>query len=148
MQKYFFLLFFAFTFWGCTEEAEPLSTTPQIEFVAFEPGTEVTAGSVLTLVLSYEDGDGDLGENREGTENLFVKDSRLPELPYAFRVKELAPEGAEVAIRGQLRVALSNIPLTELSATRETTSFEVYLVDRAGNESNRIQTPEVRIVAP
>lgn len=76
--NYFFLFFGLLLLWGCTEEAEPLSTTPQIEFVAFEPGTEVTAGSILTLVLQYEDGDGDIGENLEGAENLFVKDARLP----------------------------------------------------------------------
>ncbi len=138
-----------FTLFSCSSssDVEPPNEIPEITFISFEPSTTVQAGSTLNIRIQYRDGDGDIGENIDGLENLFVQDARLPGIPYAFRVQQLAPDNSEVAIQGELKIALSNVPMVDLSNTQEETSFEIYLIDRAGNESNRITTPTINVVS-
>lgn len=98
----------------------------------------------LEILLSYEDGDGDLGNLDPDIPGLVVKDARLSE-PDSFHLQPLAPSGASVSIQGELLVRLPQLFLLGNGMT-ESTRFRIKLLDRAGHESNEIETPQIKII--
>lgn len=134
------ILLFAFC-----QKASEKSPIPKIEFRALS-SAKIRAGiDSLAITVFYEDGDGDLGENSAAAKNCFVQDSRSAALLYEFRVKQLAPDGATIAIQGELDVILPKTGFVQTGATSEKAVFKIRLVDRAGNSSNEIETPEIEI---
>ncbi len=127
------------------QKGEPLSDTPAIKFVSAS-STELTAlADSLTLTISYEDGDGDLGENNPDAVNCLVQDSRSPSLLYQLRIKQLAPTGANIAIKGELALALPPTGLVDDNNSEEPATFTIKVIDRAGNVSNRVSSPVITI---
>ena len=120
-----------------------ISTTPAIEFVSISPGTAVEYQDKITIVVSYKDGDGDLGENAPDVKNLFLTDSRN-NVTYQYRVSQLAPAGQAVAIQGSLVVELKNTAIVN-GSTSEAVSYSVYVKDRAGNVSNTVSTSAITV---
>jgi hypothetical protein len=43
-----------------------------------------------TISISYEDGNGDLGENNANVTNLFITDNRVG-IEYPYRINQLGP---------------------------------------------------------
>lgn len=131
---------------GCTkEEAKPqFPTTPAIKFLSMSPGSVKAWQDSVIFVISYEDGDGDLGENTAGSENLFLKDSRTGG-SYTFRIRELVPVGGKALIQGTLRFVLPYTFLSSESINSETATFEIKIKDRSGKESNAVSTPALSI---
>lgn len=133
---------------------------PQIEFVGFSK-SELEQGSLnndsLTMIISFTDGDGDLGSPPETAEkNLFVVDNRTGEIYNSFKTPVIPEEGVGNGVSGEIRVLMfttccifpDNIPPCEspdLYPSNEI-SFDVYIVDRAGNESNIITTPSFTLL--
>ena len=117
---------------------------PRIELLELSDNTLTQFRDPLRIRIAYEDGDGDLGHPNADINSIFVRDSRLAEEDQYY-LAPLAPDGASISIQGTLNIEL---PPTFIlgNADRETTVFTLYLVDRAGNESNRIETGEIRIV--
>lgn len=128
---------------GSGEEPEPISPVPEIEIVSLNKTQLQGPNDTLRIVVSYIDGDGDIGENAHEAKNLFVKDSRL-DTARGFRVQQLAPDSAEVSIRGTLTVEMDDIGLVG-DGPSETFTLDVYLVDRAGNSSDAVTTEEITI---
>lgn len=116
---------------------------PTIEFMSVDPSTVVEFQDSLTFTISYQDGDGDLGENNPSTENLFLKDSRNG-VTYGFRIQQLAPIGSEISIQGELNVILNHTSITDGSSSQSVT-YEIWVIDRAGNESNHVDTGPVTV---
>lgn len=133
---------------------------PEIEFIAFSK-TELEQGSInndsLTLIISFQDGDGDLGLRPETAErNLFLIDNRTDDIFNSFKTPVIPEEGVGNGVSGEMRILLfttccvfpDNIPPCEspdLYPNNEL-SFTVYITDRAGNESNRIVTPVINLL--
>lgn len=133
---------------------------PQIEFIGFSK-SELEQGSLnndsLTMIISFTDGDGDLGSPPETAEkNLFVIDNRTGEIFNSFKTPVIPEEGVGNGVSGEIRVLMfttccifpDNIPPCEspdLYPSNEIT-FDVYIIDRAGNESNTITTPVVTLL--
>ncbi|NNF35546.1 MAG: hypothetical protein HKN68_15680 [Saprospiraceae bacterium] len=133
---------------------------PQIEFIGFSK-SELEQGSLnndsLIMVISFTDGDGDLGSPPETAEkNLFVVDNRTGEIYNSFKTPEIPEEGVGNGVSGEIRVLMfttccifpDNIPPCEspdLYPSNEI-SFDVHIVDRAGNESNIITTPLITLL--
>ncbi|MEL6732380.1 MAG: hypothetical protein AAFP83_14720, partial [Bacteroidota bacterium] len=59
-----------------------------------------------------------------------------------FHLQQLAPDEANVPIQGTFVVTLPFTILTD-NAAEQNVSFEIYVVDRAGNQSNILTTPEI-----
>lgn len=118
-------------------------STPQIEFVSLSPSTVLQNKDSITFTIKYTDGDGDLGENSPNAKNLFLTDNRI-QIPYSYRVEQLAPSGSAITIQGTLNVVLKNILLTD-SSNQQTTTFSIYVVDRAGHKSNEVTSSLVTI---
>jgi hypothetical protein len=97
----------------------------------------------LYFTISYRDGNGDLGENNTDDHNLFIQDSRN-DVTYGFRIQQLAPTNADITIQGNINVTLDNTAIID-GGTSESVSYTIWVVDRAGNESNRVSTSTVTV---
>lgn len=116
---------------------------PAITFVSVSPQSATQYSDSLTFVIGYEDGDGDLGTNDPDAKNLFLTDSRN-NVTYQFRVKQLSPNNSSISIKGSLSIVLDNVGLINGTSAEQTT-FSVYVVDRAGNQSNTVNSDMITI---
>lgn len=130
---------------------------PYIEFVSLQPDS--ADDSKAELVIYFQDGDGDVGLSESDTTGIFDPDSvfyynffidyyekqngewvlveplsplhcRIPRLSY----EETEPISGNISILTYVRNPFSSYDTTKLSC---------YLVDRALNKSNVIETPEI-----
>jgi hypothetical protein len=132
------------SFSACTKEVEPISNVPAIEFVSMSPNPAVKYEDEILITFKYTDGDGDLGENTADVKNLFVTDSRN-NVTYEFRIPQLAPDNSTIAITGNQPFYLPPQGFVDDNNTTETTTYSIYVKDRAGNQSNTIQTISLTI---
>lgn len=128
--------------YSCKKD-EP-SLAPVIEFVSLTPNKVVELNNELLLSFKYFDEDGDLGENTSGVNNLFIGDSRTGVVS-TYRIKQLAPTDANIAIEGVLTVTINPLVISNGSSAEEG-GFFLYVTDRAGNESNIIFSTAFTIV--
>jgi hypothetical protein len=122
------------------EPAFPFGNTPHVTSVSL-PSTQVRAWQdSLVFTIGYNDGDGDLGENKEGIENLFIRDANTG-VTTGFRIPQLAPENSKIKIQGNIEVVLRSVG--KLGVGNENTSFFVWVVDRAGNKSKEAESGRI-----
>lgn len=141
-KSYAALLLIAVALCSCQKDSAIDSDIPAIELVSVS-STSISEGDPLTFRISYTDGDGDLGENNADAHNLFLTDNRVG-VTYEYRIKELAPTGSSLIIRGNLDVVLNTTAITNGSSS-QTVSYSIYIKDRAGNQSNTVTTSEITI---
>ena len=130
---------------SCTRQTDDLSfpVEPRISLDSISSDTLKQFEDRLVLYIQYQDGDGNLGTSDPDRNSIFVQDSRLQN-PDAYYLPPLAPENATISIEGNFELELSPIFLLG-NSDQETCIFSITVVDRAGNTSNEIQTPEVVI---
>lgn len=127
------------------DDKKEYASEPAIEFINISPG-ELTEGSDhIVISFKYTDGNGDLGENNSTAKNLFVTDNRLG-ITYSFRIQQLAPDGSSIPITGTLNTDIGTVFITD-NTQQQTANFSLYIVDRAGNQSNTITTSAITINA-
>jgi hypothetical protein len=126
---------------ACKKDAPVHSPVPAISFVSIYPSSVKEYKEHLVFTISYEDGDGDLGENNPDVTNLFLIDNRI-NVAYLFRIPQLSP--ASVIIKGQLDIVLKNTGITN-GSNQQTATYSIYVKDRAGNKSNEIISTPVTI---
>lgn len=119
---------------------------PKISFVSLSQTEIVSFKDELDISINYQDGDGDLGSWEADSLDIYVKDSRLNAFD-RYHLPPLAPAGANVRIEGTFSLKLKTLFVLG-SANSENASFEIFVKDRAGNQSNRIITPSVKILIP
>lgn len=130
---------------GCKKKDKdlPHSPVPSIEILSVSPGTVTENVDSIIFEIAYLDGDGDLGENDPNAKNLFIIDNRI-NLAEEFRIPQLAPDGANIAISGTLRVELPGTVITN-GSTSQGATFTVYMRDRAGHESEKVVSSEITV---
>lgn len=144
-STYFLLFLFACAIFSSCKKDKPVENpVPEITFISATPTNIKEYQDSLTLKFSYKDGDGDLGENSPDVKNLFITDNRIG-IVYPFRIKQLAPDGANIAIQGELNAVIKNVAITD-SSTSQNVTFSIYVVDRAGNKSNVLGSGVITIV--
>lgn len=126
------------------DEIDPPSEIPEIQLISVSPVNVKAHQQEIVFKLEYTDGDGDLGSNNDTDRNVFVRDNRI-DVTHEFRLKQLAPDGAQIPITGIFDIVLPNTIITDGSA-EEKVVFSIYVVDRAGNESNIVDTPEITVI--
>lgn len=129
---------------SCKKDKVEISNVPEIKLVEVSPTQIREYKDKIVFNVYYKDGDGDIGENTDGVKNLFVTDSRN-QITYQFRVKQLSPSGASVAIEGNLMVELNNAAILDGSSS-QAVEYLLYLKDRAGNSSNTITTSGLSVI--
>ncbi len=145
MSRITFLLITLFVA-SCTKESNELSfdTTPKIDLLSISNDTIIEFQESISFSISYEDGDGDLGNPDPNINSLFVKDSRLQNED-AFYVQPLAPVGESISITGNLTIELASTFILG-NANTEFVTFTIYMLDRNGNKSNVIETEPITII--
>lgn len=128
---------------SCSSDDEGVSPIPAIKFVSVSSNSVIAFSEPLTFTISYRDGDGDLGENDPDVKNCYITDSRN-NVSYEFRIPELAPQGTDIIIDGNLNIDLQSVGISDGLDT-ETATFEIYLTDRAGNISNTVTSSSVSV---
>lgn len=134
----------SYFFNSCNTVGE-ISEVPEISFESVAPSVVTEYQDSLVFTISYRDGDGDLGENNTDNDNVFVQDSRN-QVTYGFRLQQLAPDNATIAIQGNMNVTLPNTAIVN-GGTSESVSYTIWVVDRAGNESNKVTSSTVTVNA-
>jgi len=129
---------------GCRpERVDRIELPPAIRIESASPLELIEFTDQVTVVLAYEDGDGNLGSVNPDELMLEVKDDRLEQPDYYF-VPPLSPPGSNVPIRGTLLFRLNGTFLFGNGAFEET-RFTIRLRDGDGFWSNTVVTPIVRI---
>ncbi len=136
------------------------TTVPIISFVALEPDS-VHAGSVKDttfLLFGFKDGDGDLGNDpASGKYDVFLRDSRyvgdstytdwrffFPPIPDDARDPVNGMEGrGEIALRA-LYILPRQDTLHKLHG--DTLRYKMWVIDKAGNTSDTIETTPLYIL--
>jgi hypothetical protein len=136
------LLFFS----SCKKDEDPMDIVPSIEFVSITPGLANEYTDAVTIRIRYTDGDGDLGENDDAVSNCFVTDNRIG-ITSSYRIRQLAPDGASIPIKGVLDIEIGGLGITD-GSVQQNASFDLYLTDRAGHNSNRLTTGTITIRKP
>ena len=137
-------LFCAFILLGsCGKNDDLISEVPQIEFVSLNPTIVNESEGPIYFTISYTDGDGDLGENTPDVKNLFLKDLRN-NIEYEYRLQQLAPDGSNIAIQGTFEIELNNTTIID-GSNEQTFSYEIRVIDRAGNQSNIIESTPLTV---
>jgi len=113
MKAIYFLIsaLFIISITGCKKDEPITSDIPQIEFLSISPSTADELSSKIKITIYYKDGDGNLGENNPDIHNLFVTDLRNF-VKYNYRVPQLDPNGASIAIEGELTIEINGTTIT------------------------------------
>jgi hypothetical protein len=126
------------------KKTEEISNTPSIKFISITPNPAVKYQDPVKIAIEYTDGDGDLGSNTADAKNAFITDSRN-NVTYEFRIPQQAPDNSAIIIKGDLTFDLSPQGFVDDNNISETTTYSVYIVDRAGNKSNSAQSTALTI---
>jgi hypothetical protein len=119
---------------GCVQEPE-YSVVPYIEFRSMNANTfEELDEDSLSVVLYFEDGDGDLGS--DDSINMYWEDSRVPGYPLPFKIPFIELQGNSKAISGTITTYYPISYCYDNDDAIDTFYFKIYIVDRAGNKSN------------
>lgn len=140
------LLLMVIGFFSCKKDENllPLSVTPSINLIELSADTIKEFEEPLILLMGYQDGDGDLGNQNTDINSLFIKDYRL-EKADEYYIAPLAPVGSQISIKGTLKITLNGAFVLGNSQS-EKTYFEIWMTDRSGHKSNVIRTKEVTIL--
>lgn len=122
----------------------PISNIPSITLINVSPKTVKEYKDSIVFVIQYLDGDGDLGTEDADTKSIFLTDNRVS-LTESYHLPPLTPIGTEITIQGNLNIVLEKTALLDSSESSETTTYSIYLVDRAGNTSNTVTTETITI---
>jgi hypothetical protein len=141
-MRYLYLILISILLFSCKKD-DAVSDVPQIEFLSISPTTAQEYADNIIISISYNDANGDLGENNPDIHNLFVEDNRNG-IVYKFRIPELTPNGSDISIQGNFNITINGTGITnELSSQK--VDYSVYVKDRAGNKTNTITTSKITI---
>jgi hypothetical protein len=133
-----------------------LSKIPQLSFLDMLPDS-IKAGSpadTLFIYFGFKDGDADLGnKNPNGTDyDIYFNDKRFDTGYQGYFFPSIDPSIEDpnqgISGTGVFKMLGANIePRTDSIHKKlgDTTVYEIYIKDRAGNKSNHILTPAVYI---
>lgn len=150
---------FALILFRCAK-APNFSNVPEISFQSFDKTTllqsDLNRDSIF-VSLNFKDGDGDISAAPDSKiANLIVIDRRTQKEYASYNVPTIPEKGANNGIEGTMLIKLfstccifpENIPPCVAPPKYPTNqlSLEIYLIDKAGNKSNVIQTPDISLL--
>lgn len=158
------MLFSAFACTSCIEKQQ-YPNEPQIEYKDFlVMQNSQDYDSLGFLVISFTDGDGDLGLSQADTlppfnpsstyyYNYFIKFYQqingimVPVTePYNGRIPDVNPEDIDIDLAGEIEIEI-DLSILAIAFSSDTIQLEAYIVDRALNHSNTIKSP-VLVINP
>lgn len=132
---------------------------PIIEFVSLSKMSMqqsfVSTFDSILVTLSFTDGDGDIGsELGDSSSSVLYIDKRQDELQPPRVIPTVGDVGVGKGISGEIFVILptsccinvaANTTCERSPGTTDEVVYEMWVVDRAGNESNRIDLPPITL---
>ncbi len=121
------------------------SETPLIEFVSINSTQVQQQVDSIQMIISFKDGDGDLGSLESDTStNCFITDHRpgKPDYTYTYKIPFITPKGTTKDISGTIAINLPGITCIPFHTT-DSVTYKIVIMDRAGNKSNEVQTPVI-----
>jgi hypothetical protein len=135
--------------------------TPTLKFETFtKPNSVFTLGDTGNLVLSFTDGDGDMGKlnNADSSSRLWYRNQRDTTFFNRDRyyvIPVIPQKGTTKAISGTIEMKLSAALFNSYEAyfiakgiSIDTFTFKMYVTDRANHQSNVITTPPIIVKMP
>ncbi|WP_236980322.1 hypothetical protein [Membranihabitans maritimus] len=148
--KYFFLFVGFIVLTSCIKRPD-FPDEPVIEFISMNRNQMIQDNfntDSLRITFSFTDGDGDLGNN--DSLNIFIRDNRDQFIASQYRLPMLPSEGASRGIEGEITITIYTTccifpdgtpPCTPSQLyPRDTLTYDIFIKDRAGHESNTITT--------
>ena len=143
------LLLCCVVFFSC--EKNTVSKIPHITRLASGPDSMRATYDTAYIQFSFTDGDGDLGNDTSSS--VYIKDKRFDTAAYVrYDFPDIDPniEDPKKGLQGKGIVFLllaPPVPRPDTLHTHygDTTTYEMYITDRARNESNHIITPPIII---
>jgi hypothetical protein len=133
-----------------------ISDIPEIEFISLSKNVMrqgIQDNDSLNIIISFTDGDGDLSSPEP---NIFVIDNRTDEVYASFSVPEIPTSGLTNGIVGTIEMTIFNscciypdgFPPCERNVLfpENELTLDIYMIDRAGNKSNTVTTPVIRLL--
>lgn len=163
------LLFGSAFLFSCLQKQE-YPEVPSLEYKSFtllrHPLSDYD--SIGILLLGYTDGDGDLGLNLIDTSsyNFFVSYFKMENgklepgtrynpiteqfdtINFNSRFYKLAPEDYSGWLKGDIEDTIRPLYDPRSTKTHDTVLYKIYMVDRAGNKSNTVETPLIIVKNP
>ncbi|HRG28042.1 MAG TPA: hypothetical protein PLJ00_09130 [Chitinophagales bacterium] len=135
MHRYSFLILIIIFFVASCVKPPDYPIEPRIEFVSMNANTfdELDEDS-LSVVIYFEDGDGDLGS--DDSVNMYWEDSRVPGYQVPFKIPMIAIQGNSKAISGTITTFYPISFCINDDDPIDSFYYKIFIVDRAGHESN------------
>ena len=132
---------------------EPIITYQSITTNTINQSAIQADSAVITI--AFTDGDGDLGNEQMDSVNIFVIDNRINFQQPGFVIPFIGQQGVGKGISGEISFTAppncciypNGTPPCQPSVDFpiDTVTYDIYIVDRAGNESNRVTTEPIFI---
>ncbi|HPF00599.1 MAG TPA: hypothetical protein PKY63_08040 [Bacteroidales bacterium] len=165
LQIFFLTAILGIAFFGCIEQREyPIE--PAITFKSFATMKSVAGhDSIGYLTIEFTDGDGDVGLAQSDTlppynpgsnfyYNFFItffqktgNDFQEITTPYNSRIPDVNPEHIDKDLVGDISIEI-DLNILSLILVSDTIKMKAYMLDRALNESNMIETPAITLDFP
>jgi len=132
---------------------------PTLEFVSMSrtvlnQANVISNNDSLLLTLAFTDGDGDIGAEDGDTSEIRYIDLRQNFEQTPLKIPFVGLQGVGQGISGEIFAILptttclfddGRFPGTSAPGETNEVIYEMWIVDRAGNESNRIELPPITL---
>lgn len=147
--KISFLLFLSLILFNACGTPPIFDETPEIEWNRFTFDTIGQCFDQVGLIISFTDGDGDLGRDEEDTTtNMYIIDARTDDT-IQYIIPYIPQQGVANGISGEIEVDLTTIPCiipgnpvlcSDIPDTYDSVTYKVIIRDREGRWSNEIES--------
>jgi hypothetical protein len=138
------------SFSACTKNTTSKIPFISLKFFGFRDGTLIGKVNKDTAFLQFDLADGDADLGRDDRNDIYVQDNRFPGTytPYAFPVIDPVALDPKKGVEGTCTFIFTPDLITPRTdslhkAVGDTMSFNVYIVDKAGHNSDTIVTPSI-----
>lgn len=151
MRVLFYFSLFLLLFSGCGK-APMYDEVPTLQFVRFSLDTVQQQTQVVTLVVGFTDGDGDIG-SENNPNNFIIIDTRRGDTSF-YSIPELPRVGASDGISGEIEIDMApiccidpNFPIAcnPIPGYTDAVRYICKVQDNAGNWSNEAETEPLYI---
>lgn len=154
--KKLYFIFFLFLFVECTNKPD-YPDSPYLEYIGLSKSTLIQGDlntDSIKIFLEFTDGDGDIGlDQNDSLQNLFIIDSRTGNFAERIKIPEIPNTGFGNGVSGEIELLLyttcclyeDNIPPCSIidGIPTDTLTYKIYMLDRAGNTSDTVETDPI-----
>ncbi len=121
--------------------------SPEIIKTAIDTNFVISGIDSLSVRIDFQDGDGDIGlKNGETGVNAYLMDSRTG-FALSYKIPYISANASHEAVSGSVWFTIEpfSINCRPDHIGFDTLHYEIYIVDRAGHESNHAKTDDIII---